>query len=529
MKPELSKIIESLNKKDYLHASELARQALQNAPKSYELNKILAISLMALNKYNDAIIVFNQCFEMNQYDYDVNVNLAYVFNKVQDYKNALKFCDYALKSDKGRPEVYHNLANSYLYIPDLSKAEECILKSINLRGGLDSKEILNFQDTLNIYTDILLAKGDLVLFQKITVNLISRGVFFGDMFRKALRSDRNLIKEEHLDILYSTLEKADRIKSLVQQNSTKSSVFSCLAEYFEKSDKRKSEDYYIKSNNLLSNIQRGSLYDSQKFVKKIISLFENIKNHNFLDDVSEYQGEGIIFIIGMPRSGTTLLESILSTAESCVPGGEKVFFPIHCQSIIKGSDHLDIDKLLFNNLGRNYLDIIEIQRKGNKFFIDKLPENYLYYPFIRKSLPAAKFIHISRDPWDNAISLFKQNFIKEVPYASSFFGIALQYANYEYLMKKWNNLRDNKILNIQYENLVTNAPSCIRLIWDFCEFKGEYIEQDRKKHFAQTASKQQVNRSIYNSSLKKTEFEAQKRDFLSNLNLQREYWEKLEI
>ena len=177
-----------------------------------------------------------------------------------------------------------------------------------------------------------------------------------------------------------------------------------------------------------------------------------------------------------------------------------------------------------SKLGIGYLELIDIQRKGKKFFIDKMPENYLYYKFIKTSLPLAKFIHVYRDPWDNAISLFKQNFVNEITYSTSFFGIALEYANYEHLMKKWKSEKNHNILDVSYQDLVTNTEDTVKKIWEFCNLPGKYEAVKRKEYFAQTASKQQVRQDIYASSLKKSEFTGYFEDFNQSLEEQRSYW-----
>ena len=243
---------------------------------------------------------------------------------------------------------------------------------------------------------------------------------------------------------------------------------------------KKSEDYYVKSNQLILSVQRNSLYENQNYIKKLIKFFESNDTEEMSSDIPKDKGKGLIFIIGMPRSGTTLLESIIATADDCVPGGEKIFFSVQCQPIIynKSTDTKKED--VFSRLGKDYLDIIDIQKNGRKFYIDKLPENYLYYKFIRNSLPGAKFLHIFRDPWDTATSIFKQNFQDALFWSSSFFGIALQYANYEYIMKLWQSEKNNDILDISYEELVSDTESSINKIWDFCELEGNYDENRRK-------------------------------------------------
>ncbi len=520
----MSKIINLLKNQKYQSAEKEIRLELVNNPESFDLNKILAVTLLWQEKYNSAISYFNKCYEINTQDYDININLAFIFNKIQDYKLSLEFSENAKKINPNRPEAYHNLADSYLNIGDLVNAEENILRSIDLRGGLEKLEIFNFKDTLNIYTDILFSKRDEKKFNEVCVSLLDKGVFLGDIFRKLFRSDRNLISKNHIDSMEIVLKKIDNNKNLVDRNLTKANIYSCMAEYNQKINKDISENYYAKSNKLISELQRFSLYDRQEHTKNIINLFENYKMNSSSKNLPFELGDGLIFIIGMPRSGTTLTESIISTANDCVAGGEKVFFTNQCRPMIIRHKNGNFDFKDLSGLGQRYLDLIKIHRNNRKFFIDKLPENYLYYKFIRNSLPLAKFIHVHRDPWDNAVSLFKQWYVTQISYSSSFFGISIEYANYEHLMKKWKEAEDHNILDVRYEDLVNHTKDTADKIWKFCNLPGIYDESKRANYFAQTASKFQVREKIYSSSLKKEEFVGFKDDFLQNLNNQREYW-----
>ena len=523
----MSKIINLMKEQKFQSAELELKHELKKNPQSFDLNKVLAVNLLWQEKYNLAIESFNTCYEINQNDYDVNINLALLFNKVQDYKMSIKFSEKALEIDPNRPEVYHNLAESYFYIPDLELAEKYILKSIELRGGIDSMEIFNFKDTLNIYTDVLFLKGDEDKFKSVCANLLNKGIFLGDIFRKLFRYNKNSISKNHLECLNNILSTIDNHKNLIDRNITKANIYSCLAEYNQKIDKKKSEKFYILSNKLISEVQRYSLYNRQMFAKNSIQFFESSElkkiSHNFAPDL----GDGLIFIIGMPRSGTTLTESVISTAEDCVVGGEKVFFASQCSSIIEQYINGDVNFENLYQLGQRYLDLIEIQRKGKKFYVDKLPQNYLYYKFIKTSLPLAKFLHIYRDPWDNAISLFKQYYVKEITYSSSFFGISLEYANYEYLINKWKTEENHNILDIDYKDLVTNADVTANKILKFCNIPEKYNGSKRTNHFSQTASKFQVRQEIYTSSLQKDEFVDFKDDFFENLNNQRAYWSNI--
>ena len=527
MNIEMSKIIKLIKEGSFQKAESEIRKGLKSLPDSFDLNKALAIALLSQKKLNQSLIAYNKCYELNKNDYDVNVNISLIFNKVQDYKNSLIFSENALKINPNRPEVYHNLANSYLYIPDLDKAEKLILKSIELRGGLESKEILRFIDSVNIYTDILFAKGEIKKFIEVCKKVLDSDVYIGDIFRKLLRNSRENIRKSYVDSMIKILNQIDEHGNSLNHKLTKAGIHSCLAEYYNKEDKKISEKHYISSNKIISSVQRESVYDRQNINKAILKMFKQ-KQLEQSQNNSENLGDGLIFIIGMPRSGTTLVESILASSEDSFAGGEKVFFNVQCSPLIKQYHNKELESDVLSDLGKQYLEIIDIQRKGKRIFIDKMPDNYLYYKFIKSGLPKAKFVHVYRDPWDNAISLFKQNFTRELSYASSFFGIALEYANYENIMKAWMRTGSDDIFNVRYEDLVSNSQDIIQKLWDFCELSGQYSEEKRKSHFAQTASKQQVTKEIYDTSVNKREFEDFREDFFKDLDTQREYWSTID-
>lgn len=527
MNQVMSKIINLIRDKKFQQAEFYINQELEKDPQSFDYNKLHAMNYVIQEKFNSAMFYLTKCNEIKSNDYDININLSKVFNKVQDYKSSLKHSKIAMNINPDRSEVYHNIAHSYLHIPDLKKAESNILKSIELNGGLKSKKIYSFVETLNLYTDILFAKGDNKSYKEVCEYLLNNStIHLGDIFRKLLRIDKSFITQNHLKTMETYFESFKKNPNLVERNLGKSSIYLCLAEYFQKTDKQMSEKYYLKSKKLISDLQREPLYQRQEFVKKVINYSEEI------DEVSakfpSNLGEGLIFIIGMPRSGTTLTESIIATSENCIAGGEKVFFDLNCRPMIKQHEAKKTDKKYFYEalfkLGTRYLETIDIQRQGKKFYIDKMPGNFLWYKFISANLPFAKFINIHRDPWDNAISLFKQNYVNNIFYSSSFFGIALEYANYEYVMGKWKKHKNDNILDIDYLDLVTNTESAAKKIWEFCNLPGKYEKIKRTKYFAQTASKEQVRQDIYTSSLKKEEFLDFKEDFFKNLEEQRNYW-----
>ena len=232
----------------------------------------------------------------------------------------------------------------------------------------------------------------------------------------------------------------------------------------------------------------------------------------------------------MPRSGTTLTESILSTADNTVAGGEKVFLLIIYGLFLDLKPDQYINPDFIKELGDRYLATIELHRNGAKNFIDKMPANFLYYKFIKLALPGSKFIHVYRDSWDNAISLFKANYQDTIIYASSFFGIATEYSNYSHLMKFWEKTSSSPcFFNVSYEDLVSNTDKIIHDLWKYCGLIGNFSSEKRKSHYANTASQQQVSRDIYKTSLKKEEFLEFKEQFYTDLAQQNTFWQKLDL
>jgi len=232
----------------------------------------------------------------------------------------------------------------------------------------------------------------------------------------------------------------------------------------------------------------------------------------------------------MPRSGTTLLESILGSNENVISGGELLSMQYLAGKFYTESpEELYLDEYTNMSPGEIYLNRIKFIREKNQFFIDKLPGNYLNLGFIKTFLPKAKIIYIKRNPWDIAISLFKQFYVNNIPYAASFFNIAVNIANHDELIKFWGGKMKFDFLTISYEELVSDTENVSNEILKYCEIDGNYNEELRKKFFSRTASKNQISQGIHSSSISKESFESSKEKFFESLKNQEKFWEKQAI
>ena len=528
MNAVLSKIIELVQNHEFYKAEQELNYLYKANANSYDINKLLGIALIAQKKYNGALKCFEKCYEIKQNDYEVILNISYLFLKTQFYQQSIEFSNEAIRLDADKPGAYQNLASCFFFLNRLHESEENIDKAIHIRGGLLNENFYNVIDLRRLYGDILLAQKKIDEFCDYVLNLLEQTLDI-NLLTKLHRENPKLIQKKHLDQVSLAIKNCVHYENFVDRNTELSSANFFLAEYFSKSNPNLSEDHYIKANKYIADMQRESLFVRQKFCLNLHNLFKEFDTSSIQGAIDIEKGKGLIFILGMPRSGTSLTESILSTADKLVTGGEKAFFTLQLTDKIKkiNEEEQNFDLEFFHDLGDRYLDHIKIHRGENEYFVDKLPENYLFYKFIKLSLPGAKFIHCFRDPWDNAISLFKQNYAVNIFYASSFFGIANELANYENLIQFWKKIDgDECMLDMPYEKLVQDEIGMASKIWEYCALEGEYSPQKRKGHFAFTASMQQVTKEIYKTSLQKTDFKELKDDFIVDLQNQREFWKK---
>ena len=529
MVSNLSKLNELINTANYTKAEFYLYELLKQKPSDYNLNKNLGMVLLAQNKHQGALKSFEKCYFINNQDTDILLNLSYLFLKVQDHAQCIRFSEEALSIDNSFSGVYQNLANCYLEMLEFTKALDFAEKTIKIRGGIHSEEMLKYDDFLYLYADILLAIKDISKFIIFCEGVLNKK-FVPEIFLKLLKQDSSKIKEEHIELIKNTINDYNDIKNNVEKNAKLASAKICLAEYYNK-DKHQSEQYFIKANEHIATMQRAPIYIRQQMYLNLVNYFKNFDDDQISKKINPNKGQGLIFIVGMPRSGTTLTESILSVADDTVAGGEKVFFTNNLWSVFSDlSPEQQLNPDFIEELGDRYLAIIDLHRNGKKNFTDKMPANYLYYKFIKLALPASKFIHVYRNPWDNAISLFKANYQDTIIYSSSFFGIATEYSNYSHLMKFWENTSGSApFLNLAYEDLVSNTDEMIKNLWDYCKLTGNFSSEKRKSHYANTASQQQVSQDIYQTSLKKEEFVGFKEKFYSDMAQQDKFWQKLNL
>ncbi|AMJ88667.1 hypothetical protein AV940_00605 [Alteromonas sp. Mac2] len=220
-----------------------------------------------------------------------------------------------------------------------------------------------------------------------------------------------------------------------------------------------------------------------------------------------------IFIVGLPRAGSTLLEQILSS-HSMVDGTMELPNIMSLSHRLNGRGGIDKPKRYpqvlaelsaeqLGKFGEEFIRDTEVYRQGAPFFIDKMPNNFRHIGLIHLILPNAIIIDARRDPMSCGFSIFKQLFAEGQEFSYNLEDIGKYYNNYVELMAHWNTTLPGKILKMQYEDIVTDFEEQVRKLLDFCglPFEESCLNFYKTKRSVRTASAEQVRQPIYQSGM----------------------------
>ncbi len=252
-------------------------------------------------------------------------------------------------------------------------------------------------------------------------------------------------------------------------------------------------------------------FDEDKEMFDSISAIFSDKNHNFSSGCDSNQA---IFVVGMPRTGTTLVERIISNHADVKSVGELHNFELLLKQLAKIDNHklanteqmLAATQVDFSVLGKTYIDSVTPLTGGNHKFVDKLPLNILLAGFIAKALPNCKIICLDRDPLDTIVSNYRQMFSPHYAYcnySTSLENTAQYYVEFRKLMYFWQKELPNNFTIVKYEKLVNNPEVEAKKIMKFCDLSWQASCLDIQGNSAPvaTASTLQVRQPISNKSV----------------------------
>ncbi|SEA34863.1 tetratricopeptide repeat-containing sulfotransferase family protein [Microbulbifer marinus] len=455
--------------------------------------------------------------------------LSEVYRRTKRTEDALDAIDKGLKLQPNHPhhvaqQAFCLLSNGNFsdLIPALRHAKELNIQdtwSLDILGT-SSASIDEHTLAIHFFTKATKIAPSVLRFRH---NLAMSQIALGRTI-EAEKNFRNIIKESPSSgKAYWGLSLIDRCKSsdlkdLIKIANSESSteeekVFArfSLGSLLEKNKNfEESFKYYKLGNDSKRRQIKFSIHEEKNKFSKIKQTF----NKDWISNKeSGNQTDQVIFICGLPRTGTTLIERMLSSHSSVTPYGELRNFGIALKKLCERPLNLDYDldtihasaKLPMQQLGETYLSSIPKDDNHTTHIIDKNPFNFLYIPLIAKSLPNAKIIHMTRDPMDTCFSNYKQLFSAVAFYSYDLEELAEYYLLYRNLTEYWEQQLPSQVTRISYENLIENPKRELEKLLGFCElqWEDECLNHPNTKSQVATASAMQARKPIYHSSVGK--------------------------
>lgn len=256
-------------------------------------------------------------------------------------------------------------------------------------------------------------------------------------------------------------------------------------------------DHYAKGNALRRRYHPYRVGKVARLVDRVISVFDQ----NLLSSVGGDPSVDPIFVVGMPRAGSTLIEQILSSHSLVEGTSELPDIPRIATSL--GSYPEDAAALTLEQrqeAGQEYLRRSSVQRRTDRpYFVDKLPNNWVYAPLIQFILPNAKIIDARRHPLSCCFANFRQHFARGQDFTYDLTDLGKYYAAYVKLMAHMDSVLPGRVHRVIYERMVEDTETEIRALLDYCrlDFEPQCLEFYKTERAVRTPSSEQVRRPIY--------------------------------
>jgi tetratricopeptide (TPR) repeat protein len=544
------------------------KAALANSPKSAVIHLSLADASRHLGRHDDAIVHYVQALALNPGLTDAHVNLGGCFYLTGRREQAIRSYERALKVNDGLPDAHYNLGNLRAEFDDLDVAVAHYERSIGLlptaeahnnlanvlrKRGRHQEAIEHYKNAIRLkpaYFSALRSLGDVLQSEKQideaivcfraalkveprdapALNRLASALLVAGRVDEASRAYEAAIEiaPENIGIQHNyaavkpfsagdrrlaRLEELDASEDQLSDEQRIVLYFTLGKAYADLKDADRSFRHLEAANRLK---RQQMIYDE----RGALLLMERIRDaftKDFLDEKAGlgHDSEAPVFVVGMPRSGTSLVEQILASHPRVFGAGEVGHFATATSDIAQRRSSAYPDMLAelpdedFRELGRYYLERLGRDGAANDRIVDKLPFNFLFVGLIHLALPRARIIHVKRNAVDTCVSCYSLLFAEEQPFAYDLGELGRYYRSYETLMEHWRAvLPPGRMLEVEYEQLVGDLEGQARRLIAHCGVAWDerclaFHETKRPVH---TASLVQVRKSIYGSAVGRSRF-----------------------
>ncbi len=501
-----------LNSKNFKKVIDGSLKLINKTPNNDYLYNLIGMAYQGLSQHENSVKYFRMAL-----DYKPN-NVAAMNNYGNSLKalgklEASKECfEEILKINPNYINAYNNYANLKTLVNDYEGAIDLYKKAIKI---LKSNENAQKSKIINILFSLAVAYQSENKIEE--VKSIIDEIFLIDPNHVGCHKLVSSITKYSGDNPNSLehLRKMEQLDSNIENSDFEKKVDLCYALAKANEDiKNYQKAYkYLQNANELKFTKKGSnLKEEIKAVENIIKIFEDI---NFEKSNTNSETKKIIFILGMPRSGTTLVEQIVASHSKVYGAGELIYLQqVLKKNFVNDSKYnkqsiVDNQNLYKNIIFSEYINYFNLYNFDENIITDKAPQNFRFIGFIKLFFPNSKILHCFRNPKDNCLSLYKNNFASNtMNWTNKQEDIAEYYNLYSKIMKFWKSKIPEFIQDVEYEKLVENKESEIKKILDFCELEWDekcLNPHQNSKTPIKTVSISQARQPIYKTSLKSSE------------------------
>jgi len=500
---QASILINHYNSKRFAEVIQKGKVLIKKFPNQLIFYNATALSLSALGKNYEALGILKVALGLNSNDIFVLNNLGLINSNLNQNKEAREYLNKAISIKDNFMDALLNLGNLDLKEGKTESAKKNLYKAlkqsksphtdvtINMALGNMNQQIGNFVE----------AKNNFEIVSKIDQSNTAADKSISTMHKYLNDEDPHLVL---------MIKKIDKIKD----DENLKLLYFALGKAYEDIENFKESFKYIKLGNNIADRQINYNTDNDKnLFPEIVRVFKSLNKNKTTNSKKK-----IIFILGMPRSGTTLIEQIISSHKKVYGGGELSYMEDTIKKMInykpeknnslfesfKNIKSFNLEELKKSEL--EYTDKIKSHDYNEEFITDKAPLNFRWIGFIKLIFPNSKIIHCCRSGMDICYSNFKNSFSGgSLGFCYNMKKLGNYFNMYKDLMSFWNDEFRDEIYDITYENLITNKIVEVEKLLKFCglEWDDNCLNPHKNKKPVGTASLAQIRVPIYKSSINK--------------------------
>jgi len=492
----LKQAVDLMNAEQFVKAEMVLNTILTHYPKTSDAYNLLGTLYHQTGKNQIALPLVEKAIKLNNKKSYYYNNLGNIHREMGENKNAALAFRRAVKINPESAPARSNLGNMYVALGDVDKGIREQKKAIQIRPDYH----LGHFNLGNAY----LEKG----MKDEAIACYRRAIDVDPTYAKAYR---NIVESQKLKTVNSDITaledllRSDKVKDVDDRVQL---LFGAAKAYNDLKDTATSWKYLKEGNDL-----HRTTYDYD--VEVDLSLMEDLKRSITAEYIEENKREtksspSPIFILGMPRSGTSLVEQILASHPKIYGAGELYFFELLVHHKVKQGKLIHLRDVLpnlqsqdFEEFAKFYSGHLKALPTKAKLITDKMPRNFLYVGLIKILFPDAKIIHCRRQPEDSCLSIYKKIFVGNQKFAYKLTELGQFYNGYLDLMDHWHTVMPGDILDVQYEEMVDNTEAQTRRLLEYCgvDWHDDCLNFHKTQRVVRTASSDQVRQPIYKSSV----------------------------